>query len=110
MGSYTEERPEAIEAIKQSIAEKWEPICNGCLTGKSEPDCKLCELYDYDHCADCPLCKTDNGCKNSNSTWWGWADCKEDGFIIESSPEDSEAMLEALVMLLPPEHRKEYGG
>ena len=31
-------------------------------------------------------------------------------YVMDAYREEAEAMLEALVMLLPPEHRIEYGG
>ena len=104
MSAYIEERPDAIEAIKKAIDEKWNPICMGC-TGNyaDEIECALCELYDME-CGECSLGHSNNSCaRGSLNSYSAWAEFGE-------RPEDAEAMLEALVMLLPPEHRKQYGG
>lgn len=99
MSAYIEERPDAIEAIKKAIDEKWNPICMGSVR---KVRCALCDMFP---CMECPLTqaypKADNCCPQYND----W----DNAFSGENHAE-AEAMLEALVMLLPLEHRKEYGG
>ena len=124
MSNYIERRPEAIEAIKKAIDKKWNPICMGLVD--EEPACALCEAYPASgDCMRCPLGLAGMACNmHINNPYSAWddendccnclqtpSDCAYDcPELIYSSPEKAEAMLEALVMLLPPEHRAEYGG
>jgi hypothetical protein len=129
---YIETRPEAIEAIHKSIREKWNPICMGCVD--REPDCALCGYSeDGNHiieCDDCPLSLAGHECYTVTDLYTTWKneatiydDCdlcphnednscavSDKGCPIKPAPAKSEAMLEALVNLLPEEERIRYGG
>lgn len=105
MNDYIETRPEAIEAIKKAINEKWNLICLGCNT-EDLPVCALCMAYGMT-CKGCPLIKAYG--KGRNAT----CRCIDLFYSYNyrgQTPAKAEAMLEALVMLLPPEHRIEFGG
>lgn len=121
--AYIETRPEAIKAIKQTIEKKWNPICMGC--GEDHASCSLCDYDDATGDRDCQTCplvlrygKNANCCppytRLDDLTECGECpkvDCCDNVCpTFKDTPEEAEAMLEALVMLLPPEHRKEYGG
>lgn len=129
--AHIEKRPEAIEAIKKCIDGKWNPICMGC-GGDSPYDisCALCSVMVG--CHECPLgeISPDDSCIDNNTEYSKWyhassvfncencsksTSCAGTSFCNDHlpsivAPEEAEAMLEALVMLLPPEHRKKYGG
>lgn len=100
---YIETRPEAISAIHQSIT-RWNLECYGC---KKSVDCGLCTLYGNGSigCPECPLeMKYGLACNDDGSAFDNWFRKKL------GKHQDEEAMLEALVMLLPPKERKVYGG
>ena len=123
MSDYIETDPTTIEVIKRVIDEKWNPICMGYHV---LIDCPLCL-----HCSDCdccPLAISGNNCNEEGSSWGDWdraakrLSCGHECNALNAScgdfsecpknyaPAEAEAMLEALVQLLPPEHREEYGG
>ena len=113
--TYIEKRPKAIEAIKESI-DHWNDICYGYCGAIDSETCGLCVLYHSD-CSSCSLLMAGSGCNKAGSPWKRYFLCFTGGdylldecFCEENAANEAEAMLEALVMLLPPEHRKEYGG
>lgn len=114
MSAYIEERPDAIEAIKKSIAH-WNDICYGYCGAIDSETCGLCALHG--DCSLCGLFMAGNGCNKVGTPWKRYFNsfCGGD-YLVDmcfcevGTANKAEAMLEALVMLLPPEHRKEYGG
>lgn len=110
MPEYIETRPEAIAAIHESIMH-WNDICYGESGSVFARSCGLCNIYIGGECKKCPVSANDNCCHDPMSTWdnYYFAD-HSPGFrcSIESATE-AEAMLEALVVLLPPSERIRYG-
>lgn len=107
MNGYTEERPEAIEAIKSSIRDKWLPIKNLLLFEETwQPGCPLCDYIanEYDtvksDCAGCPIVEA------------GMASCFLSSSVYQQGDDDevSREMIKLLVSLLPEKHRAEFGG
>lgn len=104
-----------IEAIKSSIRDKWNPICMGCGVDTGGDNCPLCKIFINNFCEACPLAKKFNvDCFKSSSVYqrWNCSPCDHDTGTAECPVcgERAEAMLEALVQLLPEEHRAEFGG
>jgi hypothetical protein len=111
MGTYIEKRPEYIVAIKKSIGH-WNDICLGCENKTSENECALCMLTGVG-CSACPLGISGNICTDDDATYDDYVFARSltpEPFCSVGSATEAEAMLEALVQLLPPEHRKDYGG
>jgi hypothetical protein len=109
---YIETRPEAIEAIHKSI-DHWNNICVGCEDFHGSGKCSLCQKYDddIDTCAGCPLLLSGNHCYSASSTYKRFIMARNNSpshFCSENSANAAEAMLEALVQLLPPEERRRY--
>jgi hypothetical protein len=72
----------------------------------NETRCALCRVFGEEYCSFCPLCLSGDRCFNPGSTYKKY-------IMAISTPEQidaMEAMLEALVMLLPTEERERYGG
>jgi hypothetical protein len=120
MTEYIETRPEAIEAIHKSISH-WNDICAGCESDYSASGCYLCLEYlevplswlpeSLFRCFGCPVKKSGNNCYNKKSTWAKYRNVASyHGYCEHSSANEAEAMLEALVMLLPESERVVYGG
>jgi hypothetical protein len=120
--AYVETRKTWIKAIHKCIMEKWNPICMGCVD--EEPDCALCKKAEHyrGYCNICSLGKAKMECNaggdNPYETYSDATDCdgcEQDEAECDlecpgacSRPDEAEAMLEALVQLLPPEERKRY--
>lgn len=124
---YIETRKTWIKAIRKSIEEKWVPICEGLTT---EPNCELCEVaevyadrYNGGECKYCPLAKRYGEsclCVEIYEKWDAAAsviDCDEcpsepsncsTRCPRKPAPKEAMDMLNALIMLLPPEERKRY--
>jgi hypothetical protein len=114
---YIETRKTWIKAIHGSII-KWQDIRNGLLG--VEPRCDLCEKADQTRrrvaqyhklkCSYCPVSKSQNTCGHHNSTWYKWSIASEREWwsIKKVAKPEAEAMLIALIKLLPPEERRRY--
>lgn len=110
MTQYIETRPKAIEAIKKSIAH-WDDICMGCEDDYYGDNCALCDEY-FD-CNNCPLFEVYGKCSSDGSPWanyWEAQDGRLLAYCSVNSANEAEAMLEALVQLLPESERAIYGG
>jgi len=126
MSDYIETRKAWIEAIHRSITEKWNPICMGCFPDdySTSHSCALCQMG-----ADCHICslgKAGEKCNDKGSLFYDV--CEADGcdnctdFFGECSnlidcpysailyAVEAEAMLEALIQLLPESEHVIYGG
>jgi hypothetical protein len=105
--NYIERRPEAIEAIHKSIVNTWLPRVDG---GHGEYDNYICETGEDGCCGGCYGCpvyiSTGLDCNKPGSYFDNWY--KSSG--ADERKKASGEYLEALVMLLPPEHRIRYGG
>ena len=105
--------------------EKWNPICMG-YGRDALYTCALCEEFHLKPtpdrtrgCYRCPLDRSGNNCERSFSSWkdyraayWAIFGDDDDERINRklNSSEEAEAILEALVMLLPIKERESYGG
>jgi hypothetical protein len=120
---YIETRKTWIKAIHKCIEEKWNPICMGCGDDPfAEYNCSLCKMDAS--CENCSLGKSGDVCAHKGSTFHimymehNCDTCRENYGVCIADIDDhcpqlvaiseAEAMLEALVMLLPPEERKRY--
>lgn len=115
---YIETRKTWIKAIHKCIVEKWNPICMGCV--EDESPCNLCEKarktssaaqskWNRDYCSYCPLEMAGDRCESHKGSWREWS-LIANAWPFEPAPAEAEAMLEALVQLLPESERTIYGG
>ncbi len=119
-----------IEALHKSIQRKWNPICMGDGVDNRSEDCPLCKLILVDATSVCSPCPFTGVCSDGAYNDWeqhferNHSPCPErksanmcDGCELDivtikcpTCAEKAEAVLEKLVMCLPPEEREIYGG
>jgi hypothetical protein len=114
MKSYIEQRPKVIKAIKGSITH-WNNICCGFSNKIGASYCPLCGMFlnTSDSCSACPLGIIQGPCERLGSEFIKYRFAREGSgsrFCTVDSAYEAEAVLKSLIMLLPPEHREEYGG
>lgn len=111
-----------IAAIHKTIRRKWDPICMGYKADEGDDDCELCSIM---RCSECPF---EAACDTGTYRAWAHhviqkhggatpkehlrAACSRVIFKIycPTCAERAEAVLEDLILLLPPDERTIYGG
>lgn len=104
---------EVITAIHKAITVTWNPICMGYGTDKDFLNCTFRSIHDA-----CDICLFTHVCGIETYNTWlfhmymhTFYNYKTPGRIYcPRCAELAEAVLEELVMLLPSEERKVYGG
>lgn len=114
---YIETRKSWFPAIHDSIAH-WNAVCMGYSGCVDASECALCVREQPSlqfNCIVCPLKRAGKGCEPRRSLWDMYMRCfptevfrSDECFCSVDSANAAEAMLEALVQLLPPEERKRY--
>lgn len=92
----------ALDALKRSITEKWEPIRDGRMVDLGIANCPLCYLYVEDDCCGCPISEKTGlpGC--GGTPYMQWDDYFELKDISEHKVTDpeSEALAQAEIDFL----------